>query len=260
MRKLNLRKIITMGLIATSVLAVAPVGANAEWRQSNNGWWYAEGNSYSRGWKNIGGSWYYFDNNGYMKAGWIQDNGNWYYLKADGTMATGTINVDGQLSHFYGDGRWQGYVTNNANGSTTASNNSSSASSSNQNAYIGDFNYDTALQIIYNKYKNQFESGQFSVSGTRTAVQYENGKKFYYLTKENNKKFEDLALGESSILGAFKIFEDGTITEISKNEYLQTQYARDNNIYELIGDGKTAEQRQREEEEQRQTQQYFSRH
>ncbi len=69
MRKINLKKIITMGLITTSILAVAPVGASAEWRQSNNGWWYAEGNSYSRGWKNIGGSWYYFDNNGYMKAG-----------------------------------------------------------------------------------------------------------------------------------------------------------------------------------------------
>ena len=50
MKKENLKKIITMGLIATSLIAVAPMQANAEWKQGSsidpsgnvqhNGWYY----------------------------------------------------------------------------------------------------------------------------------------------------------------------------------------------------------------------------
>lgn len=112
-------KLIASVLLGVSVVAFSPVvEAHAEWRQDNHGWWYAEGNSYSRGWKNIGGSWYYFDGSGYMKTGWIQDGGNWYYLKADGTMATSNTVIDGQISAFYPDGRWKNYVTTTSNSAT----------------------------------------------------------------------------------------------------------------------------------------------
>ena len=88
-------KRITGSIVATIiVLASAPLAANAEWRQSNNGWWYSQGSSYATNWAKIDGQWYYFDFNGYMKTGWIKDNGNWYYLNKDGTMAYDTI-IDG---------------------------------------------------------------------------------------------------------------------------------------------------------------------
>ena len=66
MGKLKLIKVIASLLIAVSSMALNPIGASAEWIQDSTGWWYAEGNSYARGWRLIDGKYYYFNNNGYM--------------------------------------------------------------------------------------------------------------------------------------------------------------------------------------------------
>jgi len=100
-----MKKLIVSALIVISALAVNSVGANAEWKQDNCGWWYAEGNSYAIGYREINGKTYYFDSNGYMKTGWIQDNyyGTWRYFYPNGTMAYNTV-IDGhELDQ---DGTW----------------------------------------------------------------------------------------------------------------------------------------------------------
>lgn len=112
MKKQNLKKIITMGLIATSLIVVAPIRANAEWKQDNTGWWYTEGSSYATGWRQIGSDWYYFDSNGYMKTGWLNDNGKYYYLNSDGRMAQGSMVIDGEKFYFNLDGTWNKSVPN----------------------------------------------------------------------------------------------------------------------------------------------------
>ena len=66
MKKQNLKRIVTIGLIAASIFTIVPIGASAEWKQNSTGWWYSEGNSWATGWKQINGKWYYFDSNGYM--------------------------------------------------------------------------------------------------------------------------------------------------------------------------------------------------
>lgn len=66
MKNFKLRKLIASLLIAISALAINPVGANAEWKHDNIGWWYTEGNSWSVGWRQIDGKRYYFNSNGYM--------------------------------------------------------------------------------------------------------------------------------------------------------------------------------------------------
>lgn len=179
MRKLNLKKIITMGLITTSILAVVPVGANAEWRQSNTGWWYSKANGgYSIGWDKIGNSWYYFDDNGYMKAGWVKDNGNWYYLKADGTMATGTVLTDGQISSFTNNGVWQGYVnngnnntnTNSSNNSTNGNNNTQASTTTQTTSSNDGFTFEKAIEIL-----KVIDDGQFYCEGLRTNIEYTKG-------------------------------------------------------------------------------------
>lgn len=66
MKRIRLKKVMASALIVTSILALKPIGASAEWKNDNTGWWYSEGNSYSVGWKSIDGIWYYFYPNGYM--------------------------------------------------------------------------------------------------------------------------------------------------------------------------------------------------
>lgn len=61
-----LRKVIVLPIIATSVLAINPIGASASWKQNNTGWWYTEGSLSATGWNKIDGKWYYFYQNGYM--------------------------------------------------------------------------------------------------------------------------------------------------------------------------------------------------
>lgn len=94
----TLKKAMTLGIIATSLLVVNPVGASAEWKQDSTGWWYTEGDSYAKGWRSFNGNWYYFDLQGYMKTGWFAEfkyntGGNYemidqtyYYLNGDGIL------------------------------------------------------------------------------------------------------------------------------------------------------------------------------
>jgi hypothetical protein len=99
MKNMKLTKAVGALLTVASVLALNPIGANAEWKQDSNGWWNSEGSSWSIGWKEIDGKWYYFDNNGYMKTGWVQDGDKWYYLDKSGFMKTGWI-VDGDKTYY----------------------------------------------------------------------------------------------------------------------------------------------------------------
>lgn len=104
MKKQNLKRIITIGLIAIGILTIIPTIALAAWKENNIGWWYTEGQDYATDWKYINEEWYYFDNNGYMKTGWIYDNGNWYFANYDGEMQTGLIQVDGKTYNLSSSG------------------------------------------------------------------------------------------------------------------------------------------------------------
>ena len=75
------KKVIAIGIIATSVIALNPIGASAEWKQNKEGWWYTEGNSWAIGWRQIDGKWYYFNGNGYMLNNMEIDG---YKLGSDG--------------------------------------------------------------------------------------------------------------------------------------------------------------------------------
>ncbi|WP_459476431.1 cell wall-binding protein [Clostridium saccharoperbutylacetonicum] len=80
------KRLIASFMMALSLLAFTPVGANAEWKSDSKGWWYSEGNSYAQWWKQIDGKWYYFYSDGYMaKNTWMGD----YYLGSDGAWTTG---------------------------------------------------------------------------------------------------------------------------------------------------------------------------
>lgn len=82
MKKLKITKIIAGTLVVGLVLVLNPIGASAEWKQNNTGWWYTEGNSWSVGWKEIDGKYYYFGQNGYMVHDTTIDGCN---IGSDGT-------------------------------------------------------------------------------------------------------------------------------------------------------------------------------
>lgn len=106
--KKTIKKLIALTMISTTLLGVSSVGANAEWRESGNNWWYSQGSSYATGWTQINGQWYYFNSNGYMKTGWQYDNGNWFYLYGEGIMAH-----DCWIGNYYvnSNGAWTNAVT-----------------------------------------------------------------------------------------------------------------------------------------------------
>jgi glucan-binding YG repeat protein len=66
MKKIKLTKVIASSLIVASILALNPMGANAEWKQNSTGWWYADESSWATGWRLLDGNWYYFNSDGYM--------------------------------------------------------------------------------------------------------------------------------------------------------------------------------------------------
>lgn len=85
MKKLKLTKVIASTLVVASILALNPIGASAEWRQDNRGWWYSEGSSWATGWRQIDSNWYYFYSGGYMAKDTTIDG---YYLNSSGAWTT----------------------------------------------------------------------------------------------------------------------------------------------------------------------------
>lgn len=83
MKRNFIKKTICLGLLSISLLGFSSIGVSAEWKQDSTGWWYAEGNSYATGWRNINNKWYYFNNNGYMVTNnyvgnyFLDNNGVW---------------------------------------------------------------------------------------------------------------------------------------------------------------------------------------
>lgn len=75
MRKKDLIKILVVTVVTGAIITLNPIQSNAEWKNYNNGWWYIEGSSYVKGWKQIDGKWYYFNNNGRMLFNTITPDG-----------------------------------------------------------------------------------------------------------------------------------------------------------------------------------------
>ena len=96
MKKQNLKRIITMGLIIVSILTIIPIGANAEWKLNSNRWWNTEGSSWSVGWRQIDGKWYYFGQDGYMLHDATIDG---YQLGSDGAWIQTIQNNSTQNSY-----------------------------------------------------------------------------------------------------------------------------------------------------------------
>jgi hypothetical protein len=104
MLKLNLKKAIASSLMAVSLMALTPLGASAEWRQNNTGWWYTEGNSYAIGWRLINGKYYYFSENGYMLHDTYVEG---YRLGSDGSWVVSSPRIstttNSSINNFVGN-------------------------------------------------------------------------------------------------------------------------------------------------------------
>lgn len=119
MKKTNLKKIILIGLLTTSILVAFPVGASAEWRQNTRGWWYSQGNSYATGWNNIDGKWYYFYDHGSMNGYMAFDTFiNGYKLGLDGAWIQNSTTTTNSIMPITAPSNWtrlavDGYSLNN---------------------------------------------------------------------------------------------------------------------------------------------------
>ena len=85
-------------LVASTILSISPVKAEAAWINNYyGGWAYSDGYYLATGWRNINGTWYYFNSYGLMQTGWLYVGGTWYYLDKSGAMQTGVIQVEGKI-------------------------------------------------------------------------------------------------------------------------------------------------------------------
>ena len=78
----NLKKLTAGVITIAAIFAVTPIAAHAEWRQDPTGWWYANGDSWYTGWKQIDGKWYHFKSDGYMDHNCYISNK--YHLNSNG--------------------------------------------------------------------------------------------------------------------------------------------------------------------------------
>lgn len=224
MRRLKLKKIITMGLITTSILGITSIGANAEWKKDSVGWWYKNDNGvgYKTGWFQQGSTWYYFNNDGYMKTGWLQENGKWYYLASSGQMVTAPELIDYKLNNFDKNGVWQGYLETNTGDS---------------------FTYEAAVKLL-----KVIDDGKFYCEGYKDNIEYTKGSyngypaedKVYTINNgEQDLKYRivgviDKTTGE--YYGVMRVFEVGYA-----EEYPRDTYGSSNTLYNL--DGVTVDER-----------------
>lgn len=202
MRKLNLKKIIIMGLITTSILTIAPVGASASWKQDRLGWWYTNDNGnggFVRGWMQQNNKWYYFEHNGYMKTGWLSLNNKWYYFNADGAMVTGKVPINGRTSIFDNDGSWTGY---------TDSTQTSTGTFSREVAldYINNFGYRTYSGVEFNVTSGGYNG--FKVNDNIYKIQEYNCRVFGKIDKETG-----------DYVGTLLVSEDGTTMDLQAGDY-----------------------------------------
>ena len=99
---------------------------NGEWKKSDKGWWYDNGDgTYPKNqWLKDNGKWFYFNGEGYLQTGWVKSGNTWYYLtesgaientwrqegkvwyyfKSGGAMATGWAHDGSKWYYFLGDG------------------------------------------------------------------------------------------------------------------------------------------------------------
>ena len=199
MRKLNLKKIIAMGLITTSILAVSSTGASASWKKDGTGWWYQN------------------------------DNGTWYYFKGDGSMVTGNVIIGTTMNSFSSTGAWLG-TTTNSNTSSTASalsamdkvnyNRSNNYEFTDKEYLLSDseFTKDFAIQMA-NKYAN-LVSLDGSLHGTLTFGGYngypavDSAKDVTFETNEGVKHYKAWLVGvvntpSGRYSGFFEILNNG---------------------------------------------------
>jgi bla regulator protein BlaR1 len=211
MNRKSIEKLIVKGLILVGVLAIFPMGANAEWKKDNNGWWYTEGSSWSSGWKFIDNNWYYFDSNGYMKTGWVKDKNNWYYLYDNGVMAKNTSVGGYELN---ADGAWVQMKENNSSNNTV---NSTDVKNNNTTE-----NIDQAVSKAIKSRGTNYLRGEVATEG--------------HIVLDVEEK-DDMVKAYTIVSFGYFGFENGIFTEISGSGAIPTvmTFSKDSNSgYSLI--------------------------
>ena len=98
-------------------MALNQIGANAEWKSDNQGWWYTEGNSWATDWRLIDGNWYYFYSDGYMA---INDKIDGYFVNSSGVWTDSITAEEARQLILKEDGN---YISKNTDNSTRLSTN-----------------------------------------------------------------------------------------------------------------------------------------
>lgn len=200
----NLKRLTASVITMAAIFAVNPIAAHAEWKQDGTGWWYADGNSWYTGWKQVDGKWYFFDNKGYMAHNRYVDN---YYLNGDGVW-------DG-LSQSFSVTYPSSWVKSTSNGKTMYLLDNKLTSVQSETAGTQGKTPQQCLDDVVNKLKS------IGVSKVDTSQQVINGKTVYVLdyTAKDAKVNADLKMHQVIFYNNNQayIFTIGGLSDISSS-------------------------------------------
>lgn len=175
----NIKKLIVIGMMSASVLALNPTIAHAEWKQDNTGWWFTEGdNSWATGWRQIDNKWYYFNNNGYMVT---NTTINGYKIDNNGVWVQNTV------------------TTNNSNNTTTTNLNSNNVTNtslvSNSNNSMNSNNTTNLTNLTSNINNGVIINGDVSIGNTSNSNNTQQNSSNNQVNSNDNNKTEPIIEG-----------------------------------------------------------------
>jgi len=212
----SIRKLISLGIIASSISILPLTGASAEWKQDSNGWWNTEGSSYSVGWKQIDSKWYYFNNNGYMVTN-TEVNG--YKIDNNGVWIQNTETNSNNISNSV-----ESTITTNSNNMTNLTNNTDNSVKNDANVTLnntGVINANTTNNVNVNIEEDNSYQKQL------VKIQKDNDKatNAYYQKRLDDSK-ADLANAKAQLERIKNQKSVQTLVE-QKDESFQYQYVVD---------------------------------
>lgn len=226
MKKMYIKQIITIGIVAPIIISMYSVPVSAAWaKNSQNQWNWLDESGKATGWKEINNKWYYFNDDGEMCTGWLQINEIWYNLSNEGIMNTGWQNIGSHWYRFDQNGAMNtGWIQENGNWYFMNHNGQMETGTVEVDGKIYTFSDDGIMKNDNETIKNvetaEFEQNINDAKTDDTTSSTDEKRKGYVCTNGDSLNIRSSASVSSSIIGSLPKGSEVMITDKEKNGFL----------------------------------------